>query len=252
MWQRRAVGLALGIALWSAVLGPSGAAAQASSMEDDPTWDLELRVDLTATVAAGLVSVGWLLADELGPGWCAPLCDPEDVNFFDRWAAGRFSETWALVSDFALGGGLALSAGFLLAEEGLAHALNDVLVALQAMFFTNMLAILSGLASRRPRPYLYSEEAPEEERMRGVSSVSFFSGHVGSVAAVTVAVWQTLRERDPRSPTPWILLATGGAVTLVAGIARVLSGNHFPSDVLVGIATGVCMGLLFPALHDRP
>ena len=251
MWQPRAAILAIGIALSSAFGGPVRASAQ-TSMEDEPTWDVDLRVDFTATLVAGMVSVGWLLANELGPGWCAPLCDPDEVNFFDRWAAGLYSEAMAVVSDLALGGGLLLNASVLVAEEGIVNALTDGLVVLEAMFFTNMLAILSGLASRRPRPYVYSTEAPEEERMEGVSSVSFFSGHVGSVAAVTVATFQTLRERDRGSSVPWVLLATGSTVTLIAGVARVLSGNHFPSDVLIGIATGVCMGLLFPALHDRP
>lgn len=251
MSQRRAAILAIGIAFSSAVSAPAHASAQASTAEA-PTWHVDLRVDFTSTLAAGLFSIGWLLADELGPGWCAPLCDPAGVNGFDRWAAGRWSEEWALVSHLALGGVIAMSASFLLAEEGLTHALNDALVVLQATFFTNMLAIVAALASRRPRPYLYSDDAPEEERMRGMAATSFFSGHVGSVAAVTVATWQTLRERDRGSAIPWVVLASGATLTLVAGVARVFSGNHFPSDVLIGIATGVCMGLLFPALHDRP
>lgn len=219
---------------------------------DGPTWELEPELDISAMIAPGLMSVGWLLSDELGPAWCAPECDPSDVNFFDRWAAGNWDPTWALISDFALYGALAMNLGVLWAEEGTLNALNDVVVIGQSMLFTNMTAIVADLASRRPRPYLYSDAAPLEERNRGIAALSFFSGHVGAAMAVTTANFQTLHRRDGDSAVPWVVLAGGSALTLLAGIGRVLSGNHFPSDVLIGIAMGVAMGLVFPALHEPP
>ena len=35
-------------------------------------------------------------------------------------------------------------------------------------------------------------------------------------------------------------------------VRRVLSGAHFPSDVLVGAALGAGVGVALPAVHTRP
>lgn len=247
MWLRAALVLAL-----LAASAPADARAQ---IEDPsgPTWDVELGVDLTAALGAGLISVGWLLANDLGPPWCAPECDPDDITFFfDRPAAGNYSLTWAYVSDAALLGTLVSNLSFLLAEEGVGNALTDLVVIAQSMLFTNMSAILAGLASRRPRPYMYGTDAPEDARREGISAISFFCGHCGAATAFTTATFLTLRQRDPDSSLQWVALAVGGTLALVASVGRIFSGDHFPSDVLIGIAMGISMGVLFPALHDSP
>jgi membrane-associated phospholipid phosphatase len=47
---------------------------------------------------------------------------------------------------------------------------------------------------------------------------------------------------------PWLITALVG--TSVA-IERVLAGQHFPTDVLLGAAAGAAVGWLVPWLHAR-
>ena len=48
---------------------------------------------------------------------------------------------------------------------------------------------------------------------------------------------------------PTIVLGSTLAGAALVGTGRVVSGNHFPSDVLVGAIVGTSAGVLVPALH---
>ena len=92
----------------------------------------------------------------------------------------------------------------------------------------------------------------QTQKQRGEAAMSFYSGHVSVVFAVATAYSRLLMLRRPTSP--WIVPSWVLGQALGAGFAllRVVSGSHFPSDVLVGAATGVGFGLLIPWLHERP
>ena len=97
---------------------------------------------------------------------------------------------------------------------------------------------------------MYSEEAPLAERQDPDGGLSFISGHVGVTAALTTSMFSTFWRREPDGAIPWVVLGTGTAATAVVATGRVLSGDHFPTDVLLGAALGGSMGFLIPALHD--
>lgn len=67
------------------------------------------------------------------------------------------------------------------------------------------------------------------------------------VAAVTAAAY-TMRLRHGERVWPWLVTAAVGGSLVVE---RVASGHHFPSDTLVGLATGISIGLAVPWLHAR-
>jgi len=215
-----------------------------------PAYELNLAADLPLLAAGGLVMVAWVL--DLEPAACAPLCDPEDLNAFDRTVAGYYDKKWKYASD-ALFGVVSLGAiATLFIDEGWKNGINDLVVVLESFAAANGLAIIMSTATRRPRPLVYGEKAPLEERESYFSSLSFFSGHTAGSFAFTFSLFSTIHRRKPCSPLSWVVLAFGVAASSMIATGRVMSGKHFPTDVIVGAGVGTAMGLAIPALHDSP
>jgi membrane-associated phospholipid phosphatase len=185
------------------------------------------------------------------PAHCAPRCDPRDLNPIDRPVAGRWDPRWGTASDV---GNIALGAGaglVLLVSEGVLPALNDLLVIAETSLLASAVSGLAALPTRRPRPFLYGDKAPLEKRQGGDAALSFVSGHTSSSFAIAVSSFAALRHLYPRSAVPWVTLGVGLAGASSVGVARVLAGQHFPTDVLTGAIVGSALGVLVPALHER-
>lgn len=229
------------------------ASSTVSSASPLPAYELRHEVDVPILVIAGMVSFGWILRDELAPPYCAPeSCRREDVFILDRFAAGRFDRNFRAASDIGVAATYGLAALTLVLDEGPVNALHDAVVVAQAILLSNALGAVASLSTRRPRPLAFGTEAPLEERLRGNSSLSFFSGHTAGTFAAAVAMFQTLRRLHPNSALPYVVLGIGLAGASFIGTTRVLAGDHFPTDVIAGAAVGVSLGLLVPALHDAP
>ncbi len=216
-----------------------------------PAYQLSLALDLPAFFIAGLVSVSWIMGDELGSAQCAPLCDKSNVNALDRHVAGNYSETWSRVSDATLLAAMGTSVIALFADDGFSSGIIDFVVMAESALMTNATIIVLNVATRRARPYLYSEKAPEDVRRSGTASLSFPSGHIGTATAITTSLFGILYIRNPDSAWPWVWLGFGTAASGLVATGRVMAGRHFITDVIIGGAMGVCMGILVPALHKR-
>jgi membrane-associated phospholipid phosphatase len=182
---------------------------------------------------------------------CTPNCDRRQINRFDRFAAGNYDRSWGTVGNIATFATMALPFAVIVAHEGFRDGLNDDLVVAEAALVTSAAQVALSFAVERPRPRVYSERAPLGDRDDANAARSFFSGHVANTMATTVAALRTLqRLRQP--VLAWTTFGVGVAGTGLVGVSRVLSGSHFPSDVLIGAAFGAGVGLALPALHDRP
>ncbi len=217
----------------------------------EPVYELNPVVDGPVFFLAGVVAVGWLLGDELGEADCAPLCDRRDVNSFDRWSAGYYDENWARVTDFTLLGIMGVGVVSLFIDEGFKAGLVDLFVVAESVLLANAFVVALNLMARRPRPYLYSTEAPLDVRNSGTASLSFGSGHVAATTSFTTAMFGVFHARHPDSPWPWVFLGVGTAASGVVAAGRIMSGRHFMSDVIIGGVSGICMGILVPAMHKK-
>lgn len=202
-------------------------------------------VDVPLTIASGLVGSSWLLRAELDGPACAPRCDAGGLVAFDRLAAGRHDPRLRRVSDLGVAVVLAGSSAVLIADGGLV----DFAIGVQAVLATSAVAVLTMLAARRPRPFVYGERAPLDARLHGNAALSFPSGHTANAFAATTAVFHALRLRHPGSPWPVVALCGGLALSGGVAVSRVLAGDHFPSDVLAGAGLGAAVGWLVPELH---
>ena len=104
----------------------------------------------------------------------------------------------------------------------------------------------------RRRPYVRSGEQPEAFRLQRDGQRSFFSGHTSNAATnafLAAAVYRDFHPQDRRGRT--VVWASAITLPLITGIARVMAGVHYPSDVIVGYLVGAGIGLLVPELHRR-
>jgi membrane-associated phospholipid phosphatase len=225
--------------------------ARASAQDQPPAYRLNASVDVPVIGLTLPVLASWFIAAELRSPFCAPRCDPATVNGFDRFAAGNYNPTMGTVADAtAVTIDVAALAAVALAE-GFPNAAVDGTVVIESVMVANSLAIMMNFAMQRPRPRLYSDEAPADERTGGLAAMSSFSGHTANAFAATLASFQVLR-RVSSPAVAYTALGVGLALSSFVGVSRVIAGSHFPSDVLAGAAIGASIGWLVPALHASP
>lgn len=234
----------------SFALAALAASADARDAHAEPVYQLKPELDAPILLIGGAVTAGFLVLEEAPNETCARGCDRSRVVWFDRWAAGRYSTAWVTVGDIATGATTVFGPLVLTLDGGLRDAATDTLVVGEAVLLTSALQVLSSYAVPRARPRAYGgEEVPIEERTNANAARSFFSGHTADAVASVVASVRTLQKRGRRELAAYVL-AFGIAGSAFAGTARVMSGGHFPSDVLAGAAVGTGFGILMPWLHE--
>jgi membrane-associated phospholipid phosphatase len=221
---------------------------EARAAPADGAYQLSFDLDVPLLLIAGGVASSYLFIDEAAAPACAPLCNKANVNAFDRPFAGRYSPTWQTVGDIATTSTLVLvPAGVLLGEPSLG-GLADLLVVGETVLVTSAIQVTLSYAVARPRPRLYGEEAPLDQRDDSNAGRSFFSGHAADCLAGTLAATTALRRTGHRTLS-WVTFAVGVAGSAMVGVSRVAAGGHFPTDVLIGYAIGAGVGIAVPALH---
>lgn len=238
--------LALGLAI---VAWPSVARADEAT-KPRSAFALRAELDVPILLIGGGVTAGFFFLDETPGVGCGLTCSRSSVNAFDRWAAGRYDLAWGNVGDVATAATLSFAPLVVLLHEGVGTGAADALVVAEAALLTSALQVSVSYAVSRPRPRVYADDAPYDARTDANAARSFFSGHVGDAVAATVAATRVFH-RLGRPTLGWIVFSAGMTGSSIIATGRVLSGGHFPSDVLVGAAVGAGFGLLVPWLHER-
>jgi membrane-associated phospholipid phosphatase len=221
-------------------------------------YELRMKTDLPIFGAAGgaaLVSV--FVASKVNK--TCP-CYASNVNRFDRSTTTRDSDTLDRISTGAVIAALAWpSAAMFFDASSPRDALPDALITGQAVLVNVALNQTIKFAVHRPRPLLYGlpkDEAlltPKQKEVLGKDDnyFSFYSQHTSVVFAAGISYARTFALRHPHSRYRWLVYtaAAGGGATV--GSLRVLSGRHFPTDVLMGAAAGTSIGFLIPQLHRK-
>jgi membrane-associated phospholipid phosphatase len=251
-WRVSRLGRLL-VAVVGLLLAPLTLASPAKAQERSagPAHRLKVDLDLPIVLIAGAAASAFFVMPEAPGVSCAPKCDRNQINGFDRSAAGNYDRAWTTVGDIATVSTLAMPLLVIVADEGIMNGLNDDVVIAEAALVTSAAQVALSFAVQRPRPRVYSERAPLDDRSDANAGRSFFSGHVANTMAASVAALRTL-QRLEQPALAWATFGAGLAGTGLVGVSRVLSGAHFPSDVLVGAALGAGVGLALPAMHDRP
>lgn len=215
-----------------------------------PAFQLYAEYDLPVLSIGAVFAASRLVL--LQKAYCAPLCDKSELNPLDRQTAGRWSPAWQLTSNLVLGP-LAAGAGLLLMiDEGFLNGLNDSVVIAESALAAMATVSVMTLATSRPRPFLYGEDAPLGKRNSSDAGLSFLSSHAAVAFSVVTSSFMTLRRLHPRGKLPFLVLGIGAGLALAVATARVMGGMHFITDAAGGAIVGTSMGVLVPALHRSP
>lgn len=236
--------------------------AWADGLDAGPTDHvaLDLPKDVAITVAGAVGSlVPLIFASQLGPSqcrWCGgPLGEP--VNPVDDWfhqrltgsvlSVGTANAFSSVLAYGVLPAGALGAALFATGPDATAGAgLRNVVIVAESVAVAGTLTNGLKLATARQRPSVHYGNAT---MFASDANQSFPSGHTTIAAAVgTSAAMLATLERSPTAP--WLWGATG-VLTAATGTLRMVSENHYLTDVLAGAAIGAGCGVLFPLLHRR-
>ena len=153
------------------------------------------------------------------------------ISGLDQWHYAEADRQVQLASDITFFGTLGTAGifGLIYSEDGYVNAMA------QNLWITANLTQSVKLLTQRQRPASYGTN--DDYR-------SFFSGHSSITAtAATTALWYAYRDNNLNKwakPLGWTSLG----LSLTTGIFRILSGKHYPSDVIGGFAVGTAVALL--------
>ncbi len=164
--------------------------------------------------------------------------DRNDVNGFDRWAAGNFSESAKKISDIPFYGSFALPFIYAFNKDTKGSAGKLGVMYLEALSTTSALFTISVGLIERSRPLVYNETLDRDERVDKDSQRSFYSGHVAAAATASFFTAQVFSDFFPDSKWKPYVWAGAAAIPAVAGYYRIEGGSHFLSDVILGYALG--------------
>jgi membrane-associated phospholipid phosphatase len=141
-------------------------------------------------------------------------------------------------------------------RDGRRAALVDAILYAESIAITAAFTEATKIAVRRPRPIDYAMCANMTSTQCETTTdlqLSFFSGHASATGAITgTATYLAFIRSGWRSPRPWITLVAGTLLTAFVSYERVRSGEHFPTDVIMGSLAGAGIGVVVPHLHRRP
>ena len=177
-----------------------------------------------------------------------------DVNFVDRSMMFSYSRSLDLAGDILLAG--VMAAPFALAiNQSKDTIITGAVMYAEALLLSHSVKELTKDLVVRWRPYCYYD-ARDSVLKDDDSGKSFMSGHAST--AFTSAAFLSTLYAHMHPDSRYKGLVTGGsfAAATAVGALRILSGNHFLSDVLVGAAWGTLVGYLVPYFHysqdERP
>ncbi len=224
-------------------------------------YELGRRDVLFLPAAAGVSLLGHLVAPVPDPLVRAELegLSPDDVNAFDRVGARSWSGSWGTAGDRTrhalLGAAVLASFAPQVAYERWRNATTLAVMFTEAALLVEGATHLAKDLTGRRRPWTHNTSLSVEERL-ALSAAdpldarrSFFSGHASSAFALATLMSTVFADVHGRSRASDALWAASLSAAALTGLARVKSGMHYPSDVLVGAAVGAAIGCVVPGLH---
>ena len=231
-----------------------GLLANGAYAQDDSPYKTSLVVDGPIIAAGvGLNYLGLRLMqdkDGISPEKAMEL-RKEDVNGFDRFAAGNFDPDAKKISDYPFYGSFGLPLLLVLNDNVRSKTGQMLVLYVETMAITGALFTMTNGNVERLRPLAYGENTPLHEKIRGNAKNSFFAGHTAAAASATFFAAKVFHDFNPDSQARPYIWAAAAAIPAGVGYLRLKAGKHFLSDNLLGYAVGAGAGILVPQLHKK-
>ncbi len=215
-------------------------------------YELKSKIDYSL-IGAGAITLtaGQVISNNVSPLTIQEIngLNANNVNTFDRNAVFNYSESLNNVSEGVLLGtgiaSLSLLANKEIRKEWVAMGVMGVEV---LMLNYGIAATVKG-AVLRTRPYAYNPEVSLERKQDIDARFSLYSQSTSATSAISFFAAKTFNDTHPNSK--WKPVVWTGAFVLpaITGWAKVQSGEHFTSDVLVGYSVGALIGYFVPVMH---
>jgi membrane-associated phospholipid phosphatase len=95
---------------------------------------------------------------------------------------------------------------------------------------------------------VYYDNLTRDERSSGWNRNSLYSGHTATAAASSFFAAKVYSDFHPDA-SKLLLYSLAAVPPLFIGYLRIISLEHFPSDVALGLGIGALCGVLIPELH---
>ena len=225
--------------------------------ESSDPFTLDLVTDITlGTLSAGTFITSLVIkttADfpRYNP---ATIYDKSTVNAFDRWAMNPYNYALDKTADVGVALGFAvpvLTFGLEAAFGNLpVKSLLDVGVMYAEAFMLSFgIRSLLKMSVLRPRPYMYFDSKDSKGIAGDDWQFSWPSGHSSNVFMATTFLSYVFCQYYPNSAWKIPVVAFDTLLAVGTGVLRLLSGNHYLTDVLSGAAIGAACGFLVPFVH---
>jgi membrane-associated phospholipid phosphatase len=177
----------------------------------------------------------------------------DNINALDRGLMYPYSKSMDDVSYYPFYAAMPLPLIFFLSDkETRSDFFKLTFLYWEAMSVTGLLGTNATFHVDRYRPYSYfhdSHGTMDNGAPIGVVKNSFYAGHVQIVATPTFFLAKVYADYHPDSKIKWVFYGVASAATVSMAYMRIKAGEHFPSDVLLGAATGALAGILVPQFH---
>ncbi len=222
------------------------------------------RFSLVTLVLAAVSGALWVFSVRnrsrfILPHCIDPLtCTPDTIAGIDRWVVSYphspFLDSFSFITQYTAAALLLGTGLWGLSQHTLPWSIRfkrwglDTLQAFEATLINGAAMEIVRNLVQRPRPFVYLN--PGVLGQNPAHYISFYSGHTSFT--VTACLTAVLILRSHQTDQPKLIRLVGivaVSLSLLTGLFRVLSGRHFPTDVLAAAVAGIGVALLTESLH---
>jgi membrane-associated phospholipid phosphatase len=172
-----------------------------------------------------------------------------NLDILDRTATFNYSISAKKNSDRLMLSSILIPAILMTNENARENIDKIALMTAETYLLTIGTTYLTKSLVKRTRPFVYNPDAPLSDKIKADARMSFFSGHTSFTTATTFYTASMLSQNpENRAAMPYIW-TTAAAIPAITGYLRCKAGKHFPTDIFIGYAVGLGIGLLIPELH---